>query len=457
MLFDIFITLFLVALNGFFVAAEFAIVKVRASELEVKTTGKNIKVGKVAMFILDHLDAYLAATQLGITIASIGLGWFGERVFETLVTNLLHSFHLQASPELIHSIAIPCAFILVTFMHVVFGELAPKSIAIRYPFSTTMMVALPLRIFHFVFRPFIWVFNGFANFILSLIGIRTDGHGHGAVHSEDELRILIEETKNADITLDAAGISKYELLEKVFVFDDKMVKQIMTPAAKMFAVDIQKPFQVLFDRIIEEGYSRIPIYDEDIDNILGILHTKDLFKLQKKPALALRDVIRKPFFVPSTKRVGDLLQEFKKEGKQMAIITDEFGATMGLVTLEDIIEELLGEIYDEHDEEKSQQDIVCISDNEFIINGLASVPLLNTQLPNPLPEHYDYNTLSGYILQKVGRLPEVNDVFYADGYEFTVLQKHRARIRTVQLRYGVEPPQPQSTNKTHNASENPAS
>jgi CBS domain containing-hemolysin-like protein len=424
---DILLTIFLVLLNGFFVAAEFAIVKVRGSQLETNTS-KGSRSHRLAVHITEHLEAYLAATQLGITIASLALGWIGENVAERIILSFMDLIGYHPSHELAHQIAMPFAFCFITFLHVVFGELAPKSIAIRYALPTTTFVALPLRIFYIIFIPFIFLFNGFANLLLRAIGIAAAGHEEA--HSEEELKLLIAESAKGG----SIQPKKVDLLENVFTFDDKTVKQVMIPRTKIFAIDVEDSLEENLDKIMEEGYSRVPVYEKNIDNIVGVLYTKELFKYwrKNKETTDIRKILKDPYFVPSVKKVGDLLQEFQRKYLHIAFITDEFGGTVGLVTMEDVIEELLGEIYDEYDE---KNDIVIkISDNEFIANAISTIANINERIPSPLQESRNYETLSGLMLYHLRRIPEINEKVTIDGYELTVLQKSHSRVEIVGMR-----------------------
>lgn len=428
MILDILLTLFLVFLNGFFVAAEFAIVKVRASQLELKTSSKS-RLASLTKHITSHLDGYLAATQLGITIASLGLGWIGERVVSQIIIAFFDGIGYHLDHATSHAFAVPIAFVFVTFMHVVFGELTPKSIAIRFPVPTTLAVAFPLRFFYIIFRPFIFLFNGFANILLRMLGIGAAGHGND-IHSEEELRLILEESSKEG----SIDVSKYEIIEKVFKFDDKLVKQVMTPRMSVYAIDIDTPPTELLNSILKENYSRVPVYQNSIDNIAGILYIRDLLHLLKenKSLTSIKEFLHPPFYVPTTMKVGDLLLDFQKKYNHMAVITDEFGGTAGLITMEDIIEELLGEIYDEYDEKADVS--LKVSENDFIVNALIPIPVLNNSLPFPLPENEQYETLSGLILYVTGKIPETNEKINFKSYEFTILKKYRSRIQMVQLK-----------------------
>ena len=426
--FQIFLTFFLVLLNGFFVAAEFAIVKVRASQIEIQAkTGS--KVAKIAKHMTQHLDGYLAATQLGITIASLGLGWVGEEVMEHMIKNVLNFF--GASATFVNSFsgtfAPFIAFGIITILHIVFGELAPKSLAIQRPVKTTMGVALPLHFFFIVFRPFIWVLNGCANVVLKLVGIKPLGTQE-AHHSSEELQYLLDQGKESG----ALENNEHEMIKNVFDFNERVVKNIMVPRTKISAVELTTSHDLLLELIIKEGYSRIPVYYETIDKIVGIVHAKDFLPLLAKgQELILKDIIRKPFFIPETKKINDLLSELQLKRIQIAIVLDEFGGTAGMVTLEDIVEELVGEIQDEYDEEKPIVD--KISETEFVVNASASIYDVNEYLPHDLPEDGDYDTLAGLVGDLFGKFPEVGEMQEFNGYNIIILKKTEQNIESVKL------------------------
>jgi len=426
--FQIFLTFFLVVLNGFFVAAEFAIVKVRASQIEIKAKSGN-RVANIAKHITQHLDGYLAATQLGITLASLGLGWVGESVMEHLLHNLLTS--LNQSPEFIDSFsktASPIiAFSFITIMHIVFGELAPKSIAIQRPVATTLFISVPLQIFYVVFRPFIWLLNGFASIILKAFGISSAG-AHEAVHSTEELYYLLDQGKESG----ALDTNEHELIRNVFDFNERVVKNIMVPRTKISGIELSTPKEEVIQLIIAEGYSRMPVYDDIIDKIIGIIHAKDVLPLLAgNKEWSLKDIIRKPYFVPETKKINDLLSELQQKRIQIAIVIDEFGGTAGMVTLEDIVEEIVGEIQDEYDEEKPT--VEKISDTEFVINAYATVYDVNEHLPHDLPEDLDFDTVGGLVSHAFGKIPDVGDSEECYGYLFTILKKTEQNIETIKL------------------------
>jgi CBS domain containing-hemolysin-like protein len=425
MIINILLTIFLVLLNGFFVAAEFAIVKVRSSQIELRSQAGS-QLAKVALNMITHLDAYLSATQLGITLASLGLGWIGESVVSEIIIHLMQAVGFQADADLAHKIALPIAFSVITILHIVFGELAPKSLAIQRSESTTLAIAIPLQFFYYIFKPAIWFLNGFSNLLLRGIGI-TPVHG-AEVHSSEELRLIFEQSKESGAIQD----SQHELFENVFSFNDRMVKQIMVPRTKLAALDIESSEDKILDMVFTEGYSRIPVYRESIDNIVGVLYVKDLLiVIRRGEPIDLEKLIRPAYFVPETKKINRLLQHFQRSHLHMAIVSDEFGGVSGIVTMEDIMEELVGEIQDEYDEEVPV--VEKMSDFEFQVSTAASILDVNDFLPYPLPEGEDYETVGGLINVIYGTIPEIGDTAVFQEYEFKVLEKSQRNIESVLL------------------------
>ena len=424
--FHIFLTIFLVLLNGFFVAAEFAIVRVRGSQIEIQAKAGS-RMAKVARGIMHNLDGYLAATQLGITIASLGLGWAGEEVVSKMMLNLFTVFGMDVTSTLAVNISHVVAFITITVLHIVFGELAPKTLAIQRSVRTAMAVSVPLRFFFVVFRPAIWLLNTFANFILKLFGVTTT-HGEESHHSSEELQYLLEQGKESG----ALDSNEHELIKNVFDFNERVVKNIMVPRTKISGIDITTEREELLECLITEGYSRMPVYDDTIDKIVGIVHAKDILPLlARKTEFELKEIIRKPYFIPETKKINDLMAELQQKRIQIAIVLDEFGGTAGMVTLEDIVEELVGEIQDEFDEEKPIVDKV--NEREFIVNAVASIYDVNESLPHDLPEDGDFDTVSGWVSEIFGKIPEVGEQREANGYNITVLRKSDQNIESVKL------------------------
>ncbi|WP_437921805.1 hemolysin family protein [Sphingobacterium sp. LRF_L2] len=422
---DVFWTIFLVLANGFFVAAEFAIVKVRASQIELQAKSGS-KVAKIAKNITEHLDGYLAATQLGITLASLALGWVGEAVMTEIVHKVFGVFNVELTGPIAKNLGHVLAFSIITFLHIVFGELAPKSIAIQRPVATTMRIAAPLQFFYYIFKPIIWILNGFANFLLRLIGIEV--HGHEASHSSEELQYLLEKGKESG----ALNNAEHELIKNVFDFNERIVKNIMVPRTKIVAVDMSETADDFINTVTEEGYSRIPIYDDNIDQIVGIVHTKDILPIiVKGKEVVLKNIMRKPYFIPETKKINDLMTEFQQKRIQIAIVLDEFGGTAGMVTLEDIVEELVGEIQDEYDEETPV--VERISETEYMVDAGASVHDANGYLPLELPESSDYDTIAGLVSHYFEKIPDVGEVKEVEGYAITIIKKTQQNIEFVKL------------------------
>ncbi len=424
MLSDLFLTFLLVLLNGFFVAAEFALVKVRSSQLDLLAQ-KGSKRAKAAQKLVQKLDAYLSATQLGITLASLGLGAFGEHVMSKLVGNIFTNINIEVNP---HVVTVPIAFTLITFFHITIGEQVPKMFGIKYPLEMTLFISWPMRIFYFVFGPFIWLLNQSSNLFLRILGIKRVGEED--VHTEEELRLILTESEEGG----AIKPSENELIQNVFDFDDRLVKQIMVPQNRVTAIDVESlDRDGIVQKISDEGFSRYPIYLGDIDNIIGVIYAKDLFKeLISKKFRTIKDIMRPAHFVPESMKINDLLRDFQKLHMQIAIVTNEFGATAGIVTMEDIIEELVGEIQDEHDEEKPT--VEKKSETEYVVNAHSSIGDVNESLPMSLPESPKYETISGLINFLWGRIPGVNEKKQYEGYEITILQRKKQTVESVRLR-----------------------
>lgn len=422
------LTISLVFLNGFFVAAEFAIVKVRSSQIEVQT-GLNKKLAKAAKSIVNNLDSYLAATQLGITLASLGLGWVGEEVMTHIIRKTFDLLGVNISPVAAEKAAIPVAFSIITVLHIVFGELAPKSLAIRFPTRTTFAVAWPLKAFYFVFRPVIWLMNGFANFILKIIGIKPL---HGSeIHSEEELKMIISESHQGG----AIEETERALIQNVFEFDDRRVSNIQTLKKNLSAIEITATIKEAIDYFTQEGYSRYPVYSETIDNIKGILYTKDLMRnLYNNPEeKTIENLIRKAYFISESAKIKNVLKEFQQKHLQMAIVTNEIGELTGIVTMEDILEELVGEIQDEYDNEKPIVEVT--GENTYLVKAHHTLSDINKLIPFKLEEGEHFETLSG-LISELNNDKEVKegDHIVIDKYDAVIVKMYRNSVETVQLR-----------------------
>lgn len=419
-------TIFLILLNGFFVAAEFAIVKVRASQLEIKIQEGN-RLAMLARSIVTNLDGYLAATQLGITLASLGLGWIGEPVVAGILINFMKIVGLDLEENLAHKIALPVAFTLITILHIVFGELAPKTMAIQRSEATTLFIAYPLQVFYIVFRPFIWLLNGIAAAVLKFMGIMPE---HGSeVHSSEELQYLVQQGKEGG----TVKVSDYEIITNAFKFSDRIVRQVMIPRLQVLAIDVETFDATVLEHILNEGHSRIPCYEDDLDSIIGVVYIKDiLLKIRVNESFNIRDLIRPMMFVPVTNRIGPLLKDFQAQHQQIAAVVNEYGGIDGIVTMEDILEELVGEIQDESDHEIPI--VTRNGENNYTVLASSSLEDVNELLPHPVPEkREEYETLAGYLIHKYGGIPTAREKIVADNYEFTVTKKSQRAIILVQV------------------------
>lgn len=426
MLLDVAITFVLVFLNGFFVAAEFAIVKVRASQLEVQAKTGN-KAAVQARHIVMNLDGYLAATQLGITLASLGLGWTGEPVVAKIIINLMDSLGLAIKPELAHNIALPVAFAIITVLHIVFGELAPKSLAIQRSEKTTLAVAFPLQFFYTIFRPFIWLLNSIANMMLKLMGIHAI---HGSeVHSSEELKYIVTQGKESGTIQEG----DFDIIINAFDFSKRLVKQVQIPRNQVTAIDLYHFNEEALEKVIEDGYSRMPVYDKTFADIKGIVYLKDmLLRMRRNEKLELEKIMRPAIFVPENMHIGKLMKEFQQKHHQMAIVVNEYGDVTGIVTMEDLLEELVGEIQDEYDNEAPVA--VAVGEHLYRVQASASLDDINELLPRPISKEGQIVTLAGILVFHFRRIPVINDRVLIDGYEITIQQMKHNSIVTVLMR-----------------------
>ena len=423
---SILITLLFVFLNGFFVAAEFAIVKVRSSQLELKAQAGS-RTAILSKRIVSHLDAYLAATQFGITIASLALGWIGEPVVSKIIKELIGLFGLELAPNILSTISLITAFVIITILHIVLGELAPKSLAIQRSEQTTLAVAYPLHAFYWLCRPFIWMLNGIANFILKLVGLHTVSEQE--VYSSDELRYLVDQAKESG-NVDSA---EFDIIQNAFDFSERTARQIMVPRTQVVAIDANDYDEKTLEFVIEEGYSRIPCYEDNIDNTIGVVHLKDILKKMRiNGTVDIRSIIRPVSFTPETKRIGQLLKEFQVKHQQIAMVLNEYDGVEGVITMEDILEELVGEIQDEYDNEIPF--VEQTGDNTYSVIATAAISDINDELPHPIDKDKQYDTLAGYLIDKFGRIPNTHDKLEAEDYQFTVVKKNKASIVLVQLK-----------------------
>jgi len=416
----------LVLANAFFVAAEFAIVKVRSSQL-LERIKKGHRRAALAKHISDNLDAYLSATQLGITLTSLGLGWVGEPLLAGMLQDPLRAIGL-VNERTIHALAFGIGFGSLTFLHIILGELAPKSIAIRHAERTTLFIAFPLQLFYIVFKPLIILLNASANVILRLIGI-SPSSTRELLHSAEELQILVDEGARTGV-LDK---TEQELISSIFEFSNTTAKEIMVPRTEVVAVNISTPRERLITVVTEEGYSRVPVFRGTIDNIVGIIYTKDLINLlEHRDLIVLEDIVRPAHFVPSSIQISVLMRELQEQKLHMAIVLDEFGGTQGIITMEDILEEIVGEIHDEYDE--VLKDVEQSADGSALVNARITIRTFNEKFKVEIPDDPEYETLNGFLYKISGSIPELHEELVYGDLVFTVMKKSQRRIRQVRVR-----------------------
>ena len=421
-------TLFLVFLNGFFVAAEFAIVKVRTSQIEVRK-GINSTISGAAKSVVSNLDSYLAVTQLGITIASLGLGWVGESVFTQIILNLFAFLHLDISASLAQKLAIPLAFTLITIFHIVLGELAPKSLAIRKPVPVTFAVAIPLKIFYFPFRPAIWLLNGCANIILKMIGIQPV-HEQEDIHSEEELKVIIAESHKGGVIEE----TEKELIQNVFSLGDRRIQTLMTPRNEIAWLNLKENPEVN-KRIIEENKHTVyPLCNGKIDEVVGFIHTKDLIGDNFDTKIEDLQKISRPIqVVIITGMAYSVMERFQKQKAYQAIVVDEFGSVKGFVTINDILDALVGNISETDEFEYSS---VRQADGSLVVDGQIPFVELLEKIgldDDALEKDTTSVTLGGYIMDKLERVPNPGDVAQWENYTFEVLVMDHNRIDKVKV------------------------
>jgi CBS domain containing-hemolysin-like protein len=412
---------FLVLLNGFFVAAEFALVKVRPTQIEPHLA-KGGKSAVVARHMITHLDAYLSATQLGITLASLALGWIGEPAFAWVIEPLVMSIP-GATPALLHTISLTLAFAVITILHIVLGELAPKSLAIRKPEASTLVVALPLYAFYKLTYPAIWVLNHAANALLRLFGIPPVSESEMA-HDEEELRMLLAASP-------AAVLSKHkrELLANIFELSNRVARQIMVPRGDVTYLSTTKTLEENLEIARESGHTRLPLCEGDLDHVVGLVHIKDLFRTVA-PVVSVAAVAREIAFVPETLSVDRLLRRMRSEKLHLAAVLDEYGGVSGIVTLENVIEEIVGQIQDEFDLETPE--LVKKRDDVYVVSGGMLVIDLEQALGVEFSDR-DEDTVGGVILSELGRRPEVGDAVELGPLTLRVVEVEGHRILKVRV------------------------
>ena len=428
-LFNLISILLLVFLNGFFVASEFALVKVRSSQLDI-LEGENKKV-TLARHLTSHLDAYLSATQLGITFSSLGLGWIGEPYVARLIQPIFVHAGINSS-ALVHGASFAIGFGIITYLHIVLGEITPKWLAIRRPLDISLWISPPLHLFYSIFRPAIWFLQGSATWILKTFFRMEPVTETELVHSEEELRIILTETEPPERGTEPSN----ELLINALDFRRRVVRDIMTPRGGVIYLDIQDSFEANVQVAIESGHTRFPLVRGHLDNTIGLIHIKDLMreiKKQKPDLLAIkRELMPVPEFMPLEK----LLNQFLGKRAHFAVVVDEYGGAVGIVTLDNVLGELVGEIQDEFDQEPTKE-FVRISEEEFLVQGQLNLYELQ-ELAGLHLENADVSTIGGYVIQLLGHLPKQGEQVQIEDYLVTISQTDGRRI--LQLNFRKQPP-----------------
>ncbi len=427
------VALLLVGANGFFVAAEFALVGSRRTKIDALAADGSRRAA-FARRALKRLDHYLSATQLGITLASIGLGFVAE---STIAAVLIQVFGGLGSPwdaVASHSVAGAIAFGIITVLHIVLGELAPKSLAISAPESVSLWTAAPLMGFAWVLAPFIYALNGLANRLLHVIGQEPVSELHH-VHEPEEIEVLAMQSAAAG----RLGEEPVDMIRGVFDLSETTAEEVMTPRTEVVAVARGDGVEGAARLIVEEGHSRLPVYEESLDRIVGVVVARDVWRAERQGVTGLDGIVRPATFVPDSKSVEELLREMQRERVHLAIVVDEFGGTAGVVTIEDLVEEIVGEIQDEFDRERP--DIVFGRDGQLYLEASLSLADINDRLELDLPED-EYTTLGGYLMGRMGRIARQGDAIESPFGRFTVLAMTGRRIERVRLDRPPPPPEP---------------
>ncbi|HEY7504142.1 MAG TPA: hemolysin family protein [Gemmatimonadales bacterium] len=423
----------LVLANAFFVAAEFALVgarKTRLDELAKAGDGK----ARLARRAVQSLDRYISATQLGITLASLGLGWIGEPALSHLIEGAFTWLPAPAAAIATHAVASVIAFIIITVLHIILGELVPKALALLYPEEISGWVAAPLMGFAWVMSLPIAVLNGTANRLLRLMGINRPGETE-RLHSPEELRMLVEQSTEGGSLLQQDA----RLLEGVFEFSEKTAQEVMTPRTQMVALEADLPVEAAADVVAEAGRSRYPVFTDSLDEIVGVVHAKDLLAaLRSRPGGRVRDIMRPPLFVPGTREVEDVLADMKRLKTHLAVVLDEYGGTAGLVTMEDLLEEIVGPIYDEYDPQEARARV-----GGAVIDGAMPISDFNSEYGESLDDT-DYTTIGGYVFGQLGRLPRAGDRVKAGGHTLEVVEMEGRRVKSLRLHQAGPDAKPQA-------------
>ena len=427
-LINIFVIAFLLFVNGFFVAAEFALVKVRKTRLEQLCHEGNVNARR-ALKLVNNTNKMLAAAQLGVTIASIALGWVAEATIVQLILPLIKLLPFLNVTLTAHMIAVPISFIVVTYFHVLLGEQLPKCMALTNPDKMSLLVAAPMDLFITLFKPFVWLLMISSDKLLCAFNVKQDEAS--LVHSTEELDMLVDASYNEGVLNETEA----EMLHNMFKFSDLMAKQVMVPRTDMMCIPSDITYEDLNKFAMDNQYTRYPVYEENIDKILGFIHVKDLYSMSmNKEKYSIEKLIRPIMLVPETMTLDNLIIEFKKSHGQIAVVIDEFGGTAGLISLEDVLEEIIGEVQDEFDEEE-EADIKEVAENTYLANAMMRIDefveffdLDETQF-----EEDDVETIAGLVVKLLGRIADINDSVSFNCFTFTVIEVDGARITKLKV------------------------
>lgn len=424
-LINIIIVLLLVFMNAFFVAAEFSVVKVRKSRMETLILEGN-KRAKSVLKVVTNLNAYLSACQLGITLSSLGLGWVGEPAIAKMLEPLFNTIGLTGA--VVHTVSFIIGFTIITTLHIVLGELVPKSLAIISAEKISMATAFPLICFYRMTYPIMWLFNNTTELILKIFGL-SQSDEHDIAYTDEEIKILVEESYKHGLI----DQKELDFVDNIFDFSEKTVKDIMTPRTDMKCIFMEDSFDDIINTTLSEQLTRYPVCREDKDNIIGFVHIKDLYRQKIEGGNEdIESILREIKFVEESMLISELFDVFKKENPQMAIVIDEYGGTFGLVTIEDILEELVGDIQDEFDDEETKE-IEQEEDGRFTVDGKVLLDEINDLL-NIKIEEENIDTIGGWIYSQVEDYPEVDDKYTFEDYEFTVLECDNKRVTKVSIK-----------------------
>ena len=416
--------LVLVTANAFFVAAEFSLVAARRTRIESMAKAGDRK-ARAAHHAIGSLDRYISGTQLGITVASLGLGWIGEpavaSVLEGMFVMLPDPFSLIAT----HTVAVTVAFMFITFLHIVLGELAPKAVALMHPEATSRWLAGPLIGFTHITNPFIWLLNGSANAVVKLLGVGASSESD-RVHQPDEIVMLVKQSQRSG----QLASQDVEMIEGVFEFTEKQARDVMTPRTDVIALKTETTLEEAIDVVTETGVSRYPIYEESLDEIVGVVHAKEILaNLKSRRFQPVSSIMREAAFIPGTREIEDVLTDMKRSKNHLAVVLDEYGGTAGIVTMEDLLEEIVGEIYDESDRSVRQD---ASESSAMLLAGDTPISDANKTHGFEIDEE-DYQTLGGFVFGTLGRLPNVGDSVETAAGLLKVREMYGRRVRTLQL------------------------